>query len=89
MPWDEELEDLANDVHEHLGEDVFQAATLRALQRVTKANLAGVGMFVQELATAALNGRRGTITLRDGQVVSLDTFYEVLRVELRRVIRPQ
>lgn len=78
MAWDEELSKLAADIRSTLGEEAFDAAVERTLSAVVH----------QSQPREALAPDGGRIEFDDGRVFSTNTFYEALRTEFQRLLRP-
>jgi hypothetical protein len=93
MAWDDELEQLVNEVVERHGADAFEAALSSALIRTIGD---GRGAVVSDAVTLLPNTRGhghhfpsgGTITSSSGVVRPIDDLYEAMRIELRRLVRP-
>lgn len=79
MPWDEELEQLAQYVRAHFGEADFHAASARAMAALRSTDLAVVQDAEGDDVIAGPNG----------DLYDLDTYHEHLRRELQRLVRPQ
>lgn len=76
MAWDDELEQLVGFVHDHFGEEEFGRALARAIA-VARGGSASADLFADD----------GTIA-STGTVIPMETYYEALRTELRRLARP-
>ena len=75
MAWDEELDRLALFVYEHLGEEQLEAAVDRAVAAGARDNARAEALV-------------STVTAVVGAVIPEDAYYEALRVELRKLVRP-
>jgi len=78
MPWDEELDRLMRFVHEHFGEEELEAALDRAVATVARGGSTAADLLADD----------GTIASAVGTVIPVETYYEALRTELRRLARP-
>jgi putative alpha-1,2-mannosidase len=78
MAWDDELAKLAVDVRKTLGDETFDAAITRALSAVVHPSQEGESLTPDD----------GTLESPHGRVFSTNTFYEALRTELQRLLRP-
>jgi hypothetical protein len=79
MAWDDELEQLTNQVHDLLGRDVLSAAVSRAISAA-----------LQQARPVELSSSlevRG-ISDSDGYWTSMSVFYDALTIELRRLLQP-
>ena len=79
MAWDDELDRLTTLVGDLLGEDVLSAAVSRAIH---------VALHTQ-LVELSSPGELTALTDRGGAVTSMSALYDALRIELRRLLRPQ
>jgi len=79
MACDEELEQLTNQVHDLLGGDVLSAAVSRAISAAMQQ-----ARPVELSSSLELSG----ISDSDGYWTSMSVFYEALKIELRRILRP-
>lgn len=79
MAWDEELEDLATYVRQHFGEGVLKDAGRRAMTSLT----------ALDVAHDAISETDEVIEGADGQLYSIDAFWEAIRRELQRLVTPQ
>ena len=86
MPWDEELEELATQVFDILGESALNEAVGRATTRVLARE------WVTHEVTKNVDDEHPSdsrlMRLSDGTIMSTDAVYEVLKWELRRLVRP-
>ena len=80
MSWDEELEALARQA-KALGANVYEDAVARAVVAMS-ADDAALVHDVAELPEDEI------LELPDGRVFSLEAFYQILKVELRRLLHP-
>jgi hypothetical protein len=80
MSWDLELERLSKTVHDVLGEEAFGASVLRAFEIAMRTP---VGL-VADTDDIPLDS---VLVQPDGSVFSMDAYYEVLRIELRRHVQ--
>ena len=81
MGWDEELEQLADYARAHFGDGEMKAAAGRALQALLTLR---PGSLAKE---AALTAQQVVISPH-GDCYDLDTYFEALRHELRRLVTP-
>jgi hypothetical protein len=86
MPWDEELEELTTQVFDILGESALNEAVGRATTRVL-ARDGGTQQVTKSVDDEHPSDSR-MMRLSDGTIMSADAVYEVLKLELRRLVRP-
>jgi hypothetical protein len=76
MAWDEELDRLTRFVHEVLGQEQVDMAVTRAMAAVARDN------------AHAEDPLDGAVTSAVGAIVPEEAYCEALRVELRKLARP-
>ena len=78
MAWDDELDHLTTSVGDLLGDEVLSAAVSRAIRTALHTQLIELSSPVEL-----------TLTDRGDAVTSMSVLYDALRIELRRLLRPQ
>ena len=81
MLWDDELESLANIVRETLGKDAFAGAHARAWEAMVRAR----GPLAPGHQLTSMVVEAGGAA---GSTYDASLFYDALKVELRRLLRP-
>jgi hypothetical protein len=88
MAWDEELERLTDYVQDNLGEAELDAAIARAYDQLTRSEPEALLDIDEDRSVDLTDGDGIWVVGDDGRQWSLDQLYEVLRGELRSVVRP-
>ena len=79
MAWDDELDQLTTSVGDLLGDDVLSAAVSRAIDAALHE-----ARPVDLLSPLEINGHHD----RYGDLTSTSTLYDLLKIELRRLLQP-